>query len=110
MNSNEESATRIQQELDEWWDCPECGGPTRVCRGKDDPTVRECTECDWSYTFPEQKGDELYQDESIVELQNWGVTDEGDHLKVYKKRRGQMNGDVLMVKVAEVYREVYDDE
>lgn len=39
---------------EEWWKCPteDCDGDTRVCRGRNVPTTRECTECDWSFELP----------------------------------------------------------
>lgn len=40
-------------DVDPWWDCPSCGSPTRVCRGPRLPTKRQCSVCDWSFTFPE---------------------------------------------------------
>ena len=40
-------------ETADWWDCPKCGGNTRVCRGPNVPTERECVDCEWSFTFPE---------------------------------------------------------
>jgi predicted RNA-binding Zn-ribbon protein involved in translation (DUF1610 family) len=36
-----------------WWACPTCGGETRICRGKNVATTRECTDCDWSVTLEE---------------------------------------------------------
>jgi hypothetical protein len=38
---------------DRWWACPTCGGDTRICRGKNVATTRECTDCDWSVTLEE---------------------------------------------------------
>lgn len=39
----------------DWWKCPNqgCDGETRVIHKRDEPTVRECCQCDWSVTIPE---------------------------------------------------------
>lgn len=46
----------------------------------------------------------------IVETENFGVVDDGDHLKVYRKDVDNFGGDVYYVKTAEVYRTVCEDD
>lgn len=36
----------------DWWACPDCGEPTQVVRRRDELPTRECTACDFSFTFP----------------------------------------------------------
>lgn len=47
---------------------------------------------------------------TIFETDNFGVVDEGDHLKVYKKSQDMFEGDEYFVKIAELYRTVFEEE
>ncbi len=77
-------------QTDSWWACPICGGETRICRGKNVDTTRECTDCDWSVTLPTAEdvnvdsnstwtshGVEIVHDtieENGVEVEGWRVS------------------------------------
>jgi len=52
----EKDAVHDGEEISDWWDCPECGAPTRVSMGPRLEAMRVCSECDWSFTFPDPSG------------------------------------------------------
>jgi len=59
----EDDANLDSDGVSDWWDCPKCGAPTRVSKGPRLPTKRACSECDWSFTFPESSGGDADVDE-----------------------------------------------